>query len=63
MRLSLPQILYEALPLKQAPPSSLIRPPPPFSGEESLPFPPPYYSSLINDVKYLSITTVKLRVD
>ena len=55
MRLSLPQILYEALPLKQAPP--------PFSGEESLPFPPPYYSSLINDVKYLSITTVKLRVD
>ena len=63
MRLSLPQILYEALPLKQAPPSSLISPPPPFSGEESLPFSPPYYSSLINDVKYLSITTVKLRVD
>ena len=54
MKLSLPQILYEALPLKQAPP---------FSGEESLPFPPPYYSSLVNDVKYLSITTVKLRVD
>ena len=62
MKLSLPQILYEALPLKQAPPPS-DKPPPPFSGEESLPFPPPYYSSLVNDVKYLSITTVKLRVD
>ena len=61
MKLSLPQILYEALPLKQAPPSLIS--PPPFSGEESLPFPPPYYSSLVNDVKYLSITTVKLRVD
>ena len=61
MKLSLPQILYEALPLKQAPPLSDKLPP--FSGEESLPFPPPYYSSLVNDVKYLSITTVKLCVD
>ena len=41
------------------PPSSLISPPPSlFRGRKfiSLPFPPPYYYSLINDVKYLSIT-------
>ena len=35
MKLSLPQILYEALPLKQAPPSLIS--PPPFQGKKASP--------------------------
>ena len=36
MKLSLPQILYEALPLKQAPPLT-DKPPPPFQGKKASP--------------------------
>ena len=45
--------------LSNKPPLLSNKPPPPLFRRRkfiSLPFPPPYYSSLINDVKYLSIT-------
>ena len=41
MRLSLPQILYEALPLKQAPPPLLSNKPPPLFRGRKPPLPSP----------------------
>ena len=46
MKLSLPQILYEALPLKQAPPLSDKPPPPLFRGRKPpLPSPLLFFTS------------------